>query len=86
MTERFMRVDLSRNDQRPWFMRFILAMAKRRIGTYPAPPLTLSYRPKFFHRKLAGYILRGMHGSGGWSKGDVEMFAAFVSNLNTCHF
>ena len=86
MTGAKMRVDLSRSKNRPWYMRLGLAIAKRRLGIYPAPPLTLSYRPAFFHRSFAGYILRANHGSGGWTKGEAEMFAAFVSDLNSCRY
>lgn len=86
MTDDRMRVDLTRSKHRPWYMRMGLALARRRLGTYPGPPLTISYRPQFFHRELVGYIMRAMHGSGGWTKGDAEMFAAFVSDLNSCHF
>jgi len=86
MTQAQMRVDLTQSKHRPWYMRMGLALAKRRLGSYPAPPLTITYRPSFFHKSLAGYIMRAMHGSGGWTKGDAEMFAAFVSDLNSCAY
>ena len=86
MNQPKMRVDLTQSKHRPWYMRLGLAIAKRRIGIYPAPPLMLTYRPSFFHRRLAGYILRANHGSGGWTKGEAEMFAAFVSDLNSCSY
>ena len=49
-------------------------------------PFTASYRPDLWHRDFVGYFLRSMHGSGGWDKGHAELFATFVSDLNTCHF
>lgn len=63
-----------------------MRMARARLGVYPGPPLTMSYRPAFFDKRFVGFLLRGMHGSGGWTKGDVEMFASFVSSLNACRF
>lgn len=81
-----MRIDLMNGGRRPWRMRLGLRLIKWRTGVYPGPPLTLSYRPDLFHKDLMGYLLRGMSGSGGWSKGAAELFGAFVSNLNSCHF
>jgi hypothetical protein len=63
-----------------------LKFARWRVGTVPGPPLAISYRPKLFNRDFVGYIIRAMHGSGGWDKGHAEMFAAFVSKLNACRF
>lgn len=63
-----------------------LKLARRRVGAFPGPPLTISYRPSLFKKEFVGYIVRAMHGSGGWDKGHAEMFAAFVSKLNSCTF
>jgi hypothetical protein len=46
----------------------------------------MTYRPDLLNKDLAGRIQRAMHGSGGWSKGEAELFAAFVSKLNSCNF
>ncbi|MFT7668192.1 MAG: hypothetical protein ACI8X5_000881 [Planctomycetota bacterium] len=81
-----MRIDLIHGGRRPWFMKLGLKIAKLAIGCYPGPPLAISYRPDLYHADFIGYMLRGMRGSGGWKKGDSELFAAFVSNLNSCKF
>jgi hypothetical protein len=81
-----MRVDLFGGGRRPWYMSLGLKLVRWYTGAFPGPPVTISYRPAFFHKDFIAYILRGMHGSGGWSKGDAELFAAFVSDLNSCHF
>lgn len=81
-----MRIDLVHGGKRPWFMRVGMALAKLRLGVYPGPPFTISYRPDLFHRRFVGYILRGASGTGGWTKGQAELFSSFVSNLNACHF
>ena len=81
-----MRIDMYRGGKRPWFMGVFLQIMKWRIGMVPGPPLAITYRPDLFHKTFVGYIMRAMHGSGGWDKGHAEMFGAFVSHLNTCHF
>ena len=81
-----MRVDLIRGGRRPWHMRIGMRIGRQVLGIYPGPPLAISYRPDLYHRDLLGYLLRGMRGSGGWEKGDAELFASFVSSLNSCHF
>ena len=81
-----MRIDLLHSEHRPWYMSLGLKIAKWRIGTFQGPPLTISYKPGLFQKDFVGYIIRAMAGSGGWSKGEAELFASFVSNLNQCHF
>jgi hypothetical protein len=81
-----MRIDLLTSKHRPWYMSLGLRFAKWRVGTFPGPPLTISYKPAFFHKDFIGYIVRGMAGSGGWTKGEAELFASFVSKLNRCEF
>lgn len=81
-----MRIDLTRGAHRPWYMAVGLRLVQWRVGVLPGPPLAISYRPGFFHRDFIGYILRAMHGSGGWDKGHAELFSAFVSSLNHCRF
>jgi hypothetical protein len=81
-----MRVDLFKAGRRPWYMKLGLKLIRFRTGVYPVPQLTMSYRPDLFKKDFVGYIVRAMHGSGGWDKGHAEMFASFVSKLNTCIF
>jgi hypothetical protein len=81
-----MRINLMRSKHRPWYMHLGLNIARWRIGSFPGPPLTISYKPGFFHRDFISYIVRAMAGSGGWTKGEAELFASFVSKLNSCRF
>ena len=81
-----MRIDLLNSRHRPWYMELGLKFARWRVGAFPGPPLTISYRPDFFKKEFVGYITRSMHGSGGWDKGHAELFASFVSKLNACMF
>ncbi len=77
-----MRVDLFSGGRRPKVMLLGLRLMKRYIGIYVGPPVTMSYRPDFFHKGFLRYI----GGAGGWDQGYVEMFSAFVSKLVACSF
>jgi hypothetical protein len=47
---------------------------------------TLRYRPQFFGRPHSLHTHAVMRGGSEWSIGERELFAAFVSRLNQCHF
>jgi len=81
-----MRLDFESGGRRPWPMKLMLGVIRRYIGTLPGPQLVLSWRPDLLHSRMPRYIMRGVHDSGPWSKGEAEMFAAFISDLNSCHF
>ena len=66
----------------PWY----LTLARRLMGVTPGPPAVLKHRPRFFGRHYAAFVREALAGDGEWSKGEVELFAAFVSDLNHCHY
>lgn len=47
---------------------------------------TLFYRKEFFGTKMSSFTQEVMRGESGWSIGERELFAAFVSHLNQCVF
>jgi hypothetical protein len=47
---------------------------------------TLRYRPQFFGRPQTAHTQAVMRGPSEWSVGERELFAAFVSRMNQCHF
>ena len=47
---------------------------------------TLRYRPHRFGRPHSAHTQEVMRGPSDWSIGERELFAAFVSHLNQCHF
>ncbi len=81
-----MRIDLQAGGRRPLHLRVVLRLVRWYLGMDPGPPTAITYRPDLFTPGLRQYLLRSASGDGGWSKGEAEMFSAFVSNLNSCHF
>jgi hypothetical protein len=47
---------------------------------------TLAHRPDFFGRHQRAHTQAVMRGPSAWTVGERELFAAFVSRLNRCHF
>lgn len=81
-----MRIDLEHGKRRPWPLRAALWVVRRLVGIVPGPLLAMSYRPDIMSPAMRRYMLRAMRASRAWSKGEAELLAAFVSNLNRCHF
>ncbi len=66
-----------------FFYRFI-----RAVSGFRAPDVvrTLRYRRHLFGRAHSAHTHAVMRGASEWSVGDRELFAAFVSRMNHCHF
>jgi len=60
----------------------------RTLSGFRAPDVvrTLRYRREFFGAAHSAYTQAVMRGPSAWSVGERELFAAFVSRLNHCHF
>jgi hypothetical protein len=67
--------------------RLRYAIMRARSG-FRAPDVirTLRYRPHLFGRPHSLHTHTVMRGPSDWSVGERELFAAFVSRLNQCHF
>jgi hypothetical protein len=65
------------------FYRFI-----RAVSGFRAPDVvrTLRYRKHLFGQPHSAHTHAAMRGPSEWSVGERELFAAFVSRLNQCHF
>jgi hypothetical protein len=65
----------------------VLATIRERSGHEPLGVVkTLLYRPELFGRPFSEALDRAMRGPSEWSAGERELFAAFTSLLNECHF
>jgi hypothetical protein len=65
----------------------VLAAIRERSGHEPLGVVkTLLYRPEEFGRPFSDALDRVMRGPSDWSAGERELFAAFTSLLNQCHF
>jgi hypothetical protein len=60
----------------------------RAVSGFRAPDVvrTLRYRRHMFGRPHSAHTQAVMRGASEWSVGERELFAAFVSRLNKCHF
>lgn len=80
-----MRIDLE-GGRRPWPMRAMLWLVRSTVGMVPGPMLVMSRRPDLMTGSLRRYVMRAAAGNDQWSRGETELMAAFVSDLNRCHF
>ena len=60
----------------------------RAVSGFRAPDVirTLRYRRHLFGRPHSAHTQAVMRGPSEWSVGERELFAAFVSRMNQCHF
>ena len=60
----------------------------RAVSGFRAPDVvrTLRYRKAFFGGPHAAHTQAAMRGPSSWSVFERELFAAYVSRLNNCHF
>ena len=67
--------------------RLIFAVGRILSGfRVPDVVRTLLYREDFFGLHHNRHTQEVMRGESSWSVGERELFAAFVSNVNRCHF
>ena len=66
----------------------LLYAVVRVVSGYRMPDVvrTLRYRRHLFGTPHSAHTQAVMRGSSEWSVGERELFAAFVSKMNECHF
>ena len=64
--------------------KLFLPLCRWLFGFPPGPILMVSYRKRYFGKLWIRCMQEGMRKSKHWTSGEVELFAAFVSNLNSC--
>ena len=52
----------------------------------PGPALVTSYRKSYFGNNWIRCMKEGMRKAKHWRVGEVELFAAFISKVNSCSF
>ena len=80
-----MRLRILESGHRP-LQKLLMWLIKRYMGVVPGPIRTLSYRRKLFGQPFAACFQEAMRGATAWKLGEVELFAAFVSKLNSCQY
>ncbi|MEX1127116.1 MAG: hypothetical protein WEB50_00980 [Vicinamibacterales bacterium] len=63
-----------------------LRVVKAMTGRASGPVLVASYNKAFFGNGWAPCMKDGMRGATEWSIGEIELFAAFVSRINSCAY
>ena len=66
--------------------RIQLRIMRALCGRALEPLQMLSYRRDFFGKHFARCLQEGLRNAREWSVGELETFAAFVSNLNRCRY
>ena len=69
-----------------WLQKMQLSVLRLFAGRALEPVLMMSYRRNFFGKHWARCLQEGLRNAREWSVGEVEIFAAFVSSLNRCHY
>ncbi len=80
-----MRLKILDNGHQPW-QKPILKLIGWMMGSVPGPIAALSYRRNLFGKHFTNCLEEGMRKSTCWSKGEVELFAAFTAKTNSCDF
>ena len=66
--------------------KIALRALKALVGSAPGPVLIASYNKPFFGNGWAPCMKQGMRSATEWSVGEIELFAAFVSRVNSCGY
>jgi hypothetical protein len=66
--------------------KVVLSLFKVMCGDALGPVLIASYNKRFFGNAWARCMKEGMREGTEWSVGEVELFAAFISRVNSCGY
>lgn len=78
-----MRLKILHDGYRPIQKLIIKALFGKQI---PGPVAVMSYRREMGGKYLGDFFQQKMRSQTSWSKGDAELFAAFVSSLQECRY
>ena len=82
-----MRLEILANGFRP-LQKVLLQGVRARTpdGGIPGPMAVLTYKRELFGKYMAPAYQEGMIEATQWTRGEMELFAAFVSRLNRCKY
>ena len=69
-----------------FLQRLIMRIVVAKSGFEPGPVTVCSYRKKFVGEKFMRALQAAMIEAKHWQRQETELFAGFVSNLNSCVF
>ncbi len=81
-----MRLDILENGHSPLQKIVLTLVGGGSARNAPGPMLVMSYRRDLFGKYIAECFQEAMRQATAWTVAEVELFAAFVSNLNQCQY
>lgn len=81
-----MRLEAVRRGNRPPNRAFVWLIGRMRGQPAPDIVRTINYRSGFWGAPWSDALHDAMRGPSPWSVGERELFAAYTSYLNECHF
>jgi hypothetical protein len=80
-----MRLDILHHGHRP-LQKLQMKLVTALVGQVPGPIATMSYRRNLFGRWLSECFIESMQKAKHWTRGETELFAAYVSDQNRCRY
>jgi hypothetical protein len=80
-----MRLQLLHEGHRP-LQKLQLRIIRALVGQVPGPIATMSYRRSLFGKPMSACFVESMEKSQHWTRGETELFAAYVSEQNHCRY
>jgi hypothetical protein len=80
-----MRLQILHHGHRP-LQKLQLRIIRAIVGQLPGPIAMMSYRRNLFGRWLTDCFTEAMERCRHWTRGEAELFAAYVSDQNRCRY
>jgi hypothetical protein len=80
-----MRLSLLHHGHRP-LQKLQMRIIRALVGQVPGPIATMSYRRQLFGRWMSDCFVESMQKATHWTRGETELFAAYVSDQNRCRY
>ena len=80
-----MRLQILHHGHRP-LQKLQMRIIRALVGQLPGPIATMSYRRDLFGRWMSDCFVDAMERSTRWTRGETELFAAYVSDQNRCRY